>query len=320
MQANDRVIPDIAFIQVKGKLVDIQMQVLLAHLVVDTLVSTLDQGPQGLQAVGVNVALDILSLAVLNDIMLIDKGIETIIGTEVIGVNGRAGFNRLTDLTLQGLLGRVFHGHDANLTITLQHGKDRLLADRPSTLFPLLGFMLVGLLAPDMGFVHFDNAFQLDFVVAIGTGMTQAVKHEPGCLLSDTDLLGQLHGRYALASRDQLIHGKYPLAQGDLGVFENGAGLDGEVMPTGLASIALALDTRRHITGLATGTFGLSIPADTLEELAGFVLVAEPLPEFKQGDCRLGHGSYFRLRLLIILAINIRNLQIISRVFGALCI
>ena len=53
-----------------GKLVDISLQVLLAHTVVSAVVAPLEHGPEGLNPVGVGLTLDVLPDAVTNGSVL----------------------------------------------------------------------------------------------------------------------------------------------------------------------------------------------------------------------------------------------------------
>ena len=90
-----------------GEFLDVAVQVLGAHLVKGPHVGTLEHRPEGLSAVGVRLAPDVLGDRVLDRFMVPR---EPGVGRCLVGVDHRIRGRVFEDEALQGVLGGV--GHD----------------------------------------------------------------------------------------------------------------------------------------------------------------------------------------------------------------
>jgi hypothetical protein len=111
-------------------------------------------------------------------------------------------------MSLNGGLDCFFVGaldrHCHRATTALPHPENWCLAHGAATGLELLPFVLVRFFAADERFIDFNDAFKLfEFRAA---RLAQPVKDEPCRLLRDSNFLGELHGRNALARRHKQIH------------------------------------------------------------------------------------------------------------------
>lgn len=113
-----------------------------------------------------------------------------------------------------GLQRYSFHAPTA-----LREADDGAFADGPASGLEPAALMLVGFLAANVGFIGLDYAAQeaaspplfIIIVMVIAASRTKTLQHEPRRLLRNADSLGQLKGRYALASSNEQINGVQPL-------------------------------------------------------------------------------------------------------------
>ena len=198
-------------------------------------IDRLKDGPDRLDAVGVDVAPDVLALAVGNDIVpvLVDDARQRPVGRRVVGVDGRAAFHAFLDQRNEGGGPGVSDVFRLDLAAPLLDADHGFLADRAASRVQFPGFVLVAFLPADVGLVDLDSFRELE--VAAAAGFADTVQHVPGGAVLDAEFLGELHGADALAGGEDGVDGVHPMLQVGLGGMEAGARRDREMPTAGLA-------------------------------------------------------------------------------------
>jgi len=144
--------------------------------------------------------------------------------------------------------------------------------------------VLVGFLATDVGFIHLDDALQLEFAGC--AGFTNAVQHVPGCAVLDTQFLGQLHGGNTLAGRHDAVNGHNPVLQGCLGAVQDRVGLDIEILAAGSAPVCvLALGLWADPVGAtAASADRFAIPPDPFQPCNAGIIIRESPQQLGDAD------------------------------------
>lgn len=157
----------------------------------------------------------------------------------------------------------------------------------PASSVQLLRFVLVPLFPAHVGFVNLDDALQLRQVFS--ARLPETVQDEPGGLLRDANLFGELKAADALAGRDEQIHGVQPLVERDVRPLENRPGANGEVFGALVTAVVPALADGDPLTEPADRTAGTVRPQPPLQILAGRFLIREQVEQLEGGDSAFGH-------------------------------
>ena len=179
--------------------------------------------------------------------------------------------------------------HGDGSAAALTHTQDGCFADCAAACIELLGLVLVGLFAADIGFVNFDDALQLFELRS--ARLAKPVKDKPSRLLRDPDFLGELHGRNALARRHKQIHRVNPLVQRNVRPLENCAGADREVLFALIATIETFLAGRDPLAKSANWAARSIRPKATFKVDPRRPLVGEHLEKLEGGNRALGHRA-----------------------------
>ena len=145
------------------------------------------------------------------------------------------------------------------------------------------GVVLYVLLAADVHFVNLDHAAKLRQIIA--ARFTEPMQDEPGRLLRDAYLLGQLQAADALAGRHKQVHGIQPLVQRNMGALENRAGSHGEILLALVAAVVTILAHRDALADPADRANDASGPEARFEVDTGRFLIGEHLEKLKGADC-----------------------------------
>lgn len=148
--------------------------------------------------------------------------------------------------------------------------------------------VLVLLLAARVGLIDFDDALQLGQIIT--ARLAKPLQQEPRRLLRDADFLGELHGRDALARRDQQVHRVNPLVQRHMRALENRAGANRKVFLAGVAAVVATSARRDPLAKAAHWATNAVRPEATFKVDPGRILVREHLEELESRDGRLAHG------------------------------
>ena len=136
-------------------------------------------------------------------------------------------------------------GHDlgTNLAAPFKDTYDDRLTDRttPVDLFLALSGVHVASLAANERLIGLDFPRQLAALARVLQRKTNPVKHEPGGLLGDPNVTGDLVARHTVLAIGYQPNGSQPFPQGDRRVLEGRPDFDGEL----LAALAALPDASR---------------------------------------------------------------------------
>jgi hypothetical protein len=121
--------------------------------------------------------------------------------------------------------------------------------------------------------------------------LTKTVKHEPYRFLLNTDFFGDLHGRDALAGRDEQVHDIQPLMERDVRPLEDGSCTNREVKLAFVATMETSLAWRDAVlTG--AGWAGDALGPETAFEVdSRRFLIGKHLEQLEGADSRSAHGE-----------------------------
>ena len=245
------------------ELVDVAVKVLDAHVMIHAVIAAFQACPVGLHTVGVRHAPNVLGDAVLNGLM--GTG-NALIGPRIVGIDHRV---RLGVALYEPLQCRRVGRFD-NLTgdlagVSVLHADDRRLADGSAPGVQLLRLVLIPFLPADVCLIDLDRASEL--IARDGQGLTNAVRHVPCRLQSDTEVSVELHARHAFEVRHIEVEGNRPLVERDVGAMQDCTSLDGEVLAAISASEGLGLATGNHgYVQAATVRAGYTVRPALLDE------------------------------------------------------
>jgi hypothetical protein len=305
----------IAFVEPEGELIDIAAKVLRAGVVVDANQATLENSEHTFNPVRGHIVANIFARAVVDRGVFKTRTLDADICASFIGVQDRAGFNVLVDSGLDRLFVVVRNRHADGATATFAHSEDGSFANRAASRLELLGLVFVLFDPADVGFINFDDTFELGQIIA-AAGFPQPMQHEPSRLLRDADLLGELHRRNALARRHKQIHRVNPLVQGNVAALEYRASTNREVLLALVAAVVTASPHRDPIAHAANRALRAIRPKPPFKVGPRGFLVREHLEKLERRNGALGHG--LTPDLLGEYAPENRGSQVYnSRIFGA---
>ena len=267
-----------------------QMERLDTH--VGPLNGSLEERPEVLAAIGVDLAINV-ALGVVDDLVRV-VSVESFVGQQEIGVDCGPGSDMLPDVSLEGLLSDV-RNHvgpnlgDAVLAVAVEQSHDRdLSGDAAATLdvqaLPLARVHVPGL-APDVGLVGLDGAAELaaGFVLQ---RETETREHEPGGLLGYAQVPSQFVAADPVLAVGEQPEGGQPLVEAKRGVLEDGPDLERELRARMLLVALPALLIRKvsdTVRAAARAAHDAVRPADRLYSLAAVLVVGEEDDGFPEG-------------------------------------
>jgi hypothetical protein len=226
-------------IEAKRLLIDVTEKVERFHADVSAVQAALQETPEVLNTVGVNLPINVL-FRVVNHLMIVV--FDSVVHEIVIGVERAARFHVLRNTVYQLGLVRLPDDARADLAVALQESLYGGLADLSAASAAehtrLAIFVHVPRLAANVSLIHFDFARQFAARVLILHCEPDALKHKPTRLLGDLDGAGYFVRTDAVLAVRQHPHREQPLVQADRGVLENGSDLDAELRP-GMPALAL---------------------------------------------------------------------------------
>ena len=173
---------------------------------------SLEDGPDALHRIGVDIASNELLGLVLHGLVLVGQVVQPRVGAMLVGVDRAAVGDMLVDLSLHHVRARGRHGQSHDVSLSLAHSQDCLLANRSPSKMELPGFVLVELAASDILLVGLHHAGEKRLLVA--ARLLDPLEHVPGRLLRPIQLLGELQRGDALARHADLVHHEQPLPNG----------------------------------------------------------------------------------------------------------
>lgn len=285
-------------------LVKVSEQVERLHTDVGSLDGALQQRPEVLHAIGVNLAVNVF-FGMVNDLVLI-LVTEQDVGAVSIRIDFRATLYILADFGDKVSATGALHdlGPDAGVTIwpvPLQEAEHRGLTDGAGLLVApdpnALLFVHVAGDATDESLVNLNNVVHLGKGFGLH-GKPDAVEHEPSGLLSHTNGTVNLVGANAVLGAGDHPDSSEPLVQRDGAILENGSHLDRE-LPLGVLILALpqsAGSDVAHVVAATSRADDLAVrPPQLNHEVLTYVRIGE-IPDGSEKSLGLSvhaHDSYY---------------------------
>ena len=191
--------------------------------------------PKALDGVGMEDALDVLTLAVGNSPVLVAERADLVVARKLIRGDRRPRLNAGLDQRRQGLSLDILHDLRPDLPAALGHAENDRLSGRPAPALPLP-------LAADVGFVGLDDAAQ---------SPAAGLHHKPDLLcdppsafVSNPKLAHKLHRRDAVLGLAHEVYRMEPKRQGRRAFMEDSPRCRGDMPPAPRADIIAAVRNR----------------------------------------------------------------------------
>jgi hypothetical protein len=256
--------------------------------------SALEQTPEILQTVSVNLSVNVALRMVDNFVPEIF--LESHVGHERIGVDRAACFDMSGDVGLQSVLFAIGNDHSADFAAAFQHAEYSSLVFGASFSNPATVFLAVHVSgsAADEGFVYLDFAIvATEFEDgAILHCKPNAVKHEPCGFLSDAEGAANFVGTDSILAVSQHPKCDEPFVEGDWGVLKDSSDLRAELFPGVLCFAFPHSPSRDKANVFTSASWALDTigPAALDHEVEAVVGVGEVDDGLLQGFW-LSHGS-----------------------------
>ena len=245
---------------------------------VGSMQATLQEAPEVLHRVGVDVSIDVLDCVVNEGVLIV--GCKAVIGFQFIAEYRGASFDAFADQRLKVFLLASVNMPCYDFSATLHHSKDNFFTLRPASgnLLVTLRFVHIPSLATDESLVYFN--FATEFVEpSFLHGKTDAMVHKPSSLLSDFQSAMEFIGTDSILATDEEPRGAEPLLKGNRGILKNRSSLQregGSLMARVALPYAL-FGEPRDLIGAALRAFHNTIrPAQFHHELVAVLEIREP--------------------------------------------
>lgn len=269
----------VPIIQPESKFIDIAMKMLRTRMMINPMQATLEDSPHAVDAVRGHAILHIFPGTMVYRLVPVEQTVQARVNRGIIGMNHGAQGHMVKDCAVQRRLIRADKCFGDCITAPFPKPDNPDLANAATARQQLLFLMLGGFLASDIGFIHFDDT--LEFCKVIAAGFPEPVKHEPGRLLGNAYLLGELQGGYALPGRHKKVHGIKPLMQGNVTPLKDRAGTHREILNAGIAAVKSTfqgMDSLHFPTMRTLHAFG---PQPGFKIFPGRFLIREHLEKLK---------------------------------------
>src|SRR5579871_409602 len=287
----------LAVVETVNLFIEVTEQVERLNRHVSALQSALQEAPEVLAAVGVDLPVHV-AFGVDDDVVSI-VGVQAVVREQFVGVDFRSASDVLADLRLKDRLPVALHdtrthGAVAIFAVPREQTHDGNLAFAASALDDAVALPLVHVprLTADVSLVNLDVTSDFGKRLVLH-GETQPVQHEPRGLLSDTDVAREFVAADAVLAVDEHPERRKPLIEADGGILENRSDLDRELLFAGTALPDHPGFQEGDFLALAVRTSDAIRPAQRGHEIDGDFLVSEELDRVEQGFKRvLGSHAY----------------------------
>ena len=267
----------VAVVETPFQFLKVSVQVLPAHLVEGTNNGPLEQAPDPLDTVGVDLADNPLLGGMAHSPVYGVVIFNPHVGLQFIGVNSLS-------LILDGSMNEIVEGPPPDIRDALDPDLSAVPLDGSGN--PGLSFLAsrpdIAPLSTHQGFVHFHDTKQSGSNKGIvAHGFTDAVAQIPGCLVGDSQGPMKLIGAHAFLGFAHEVDGRKPFTQGQVGVVHDGVRGDGEMVAASLAVPLPAPLDPGHLCIAATDAGNSIGPAQAFQMLAAFFIITETI---KQGE------------------------------------
>jgi hypothetical protein len=217
----------LAVVVAKCLFIDIPEQVEGADTNVGAMQTTLQETPEVLNRVGVDIAVHILHGVVDDGVLILV--FKPVVRLQFISEDRGSGFDVLADLLLQFRLAAVINDHCPHIPVTFNHAEDYglILSTRASD--DALPFRLVHVsgLAADESFINLDLATEF-IESALLHRKTNAMEHKPRGFLSDSKTSMNFIATDTILATDDQPRGGKPLLKRNRRIFKDSASLQRE--------------------------------------------------------------------------------------------
>src|SRR6266849_2368393 len=243
-----------AIVEAKHLFVYVAEQVERLYGNVRTLQSALEQAPEILKAVCVDLPLDVAFRMVnrlVNEVLIV----KALIGHESIGIDRALGCDMSTDFRLQMMLAASRDDVRVNLPAAFQNadywclvfysafGNDALASRRMHESSRTADESLV--------YFHFATGAAEFHKVLVMQGETNAVHHKPCGLLSDSERARDLIGTYSILSVHDEPNGNHPLVHPERRILEDSSDFDSKLFLASFTEPNAASRDKRVLRGIA---------------------------------------------------------------------
>src|SRR5579862_141025 len=292
----------VALIQPERELVNVAMQVLVAGVVIDAMQATLQDSPNALNTVGRHAIVPDVLASAMNDGFVLVVAVQSGIAAVLIGMDRRARLDALANFHAQRLGIGAVNGPRYRAPAAFAHAENRRLADRTASRVQLFVIVLVGLFAADVRLVDFDDAGELAEILT--ASLAKTTEDEPCGFLGDADFLGKLHGRDALARRDEQVHRVNPLVQRNVRPLEDRSGANRKILFALVAAVEAVFARRDPVASSANWAARAFRPKQPLQIGPRGFLIGKHLEKLEGRNRALAHraapcstGVYSRFEL-----------------------
>jgi len=260
-----------AMIESEDELVQVCLEVLGRDTVVDTNDRSLEEGPEGFDAHGMDVAFD-EGLGMADGPVRESFGSLPVslvfVGAEQFGIETDVGIEQGSER----FSGEVLNDLGYSVTASLDHSDNDLLAGSTTATLP------AGSLATDVGVVGFDDSSELIFEpIPWPHGLADLHSHSPCGFVCDSEGSFELFRADALLGVDHEPDGCKPLLKGCAGSMKDGSGSDRELIGTGFAAPYVTGTNPVGVRGSTTRTGNAIGPTLATKEFLALALGGEAI-------------------------------------------
>jgi hypothetical protein len=225
----------------------------------------------GFDGIGVNVSHDVHTRAVIDFLVIRSLRFthrSLISGCVVREDNLNILRNVLADVLSKRPAFGILSMKEAEIAIAFTDANDHFLV------IVLADLAFAAILTTNVGHIQFDFAVQ-HWLVGLRHCVPDAVAEVPCCFVAHSDRALNLASGHAFLCFAEEMRGKKPFAEREMGIIENRAGSDGELIVTVLAVEQLLFSFKLDHWTLATQAFRAIGPAETDQKLAALVFSRE---------------------------------------------
>jgi hypothetical protein len=205
-----------------GKLVQVKRKILAADVVVRPDDAPLEQAPERIKVVGVDVSMYILASGMMYLLVAITEPAEIAIAAPLIcSYQVHLVANRFGDKIIQGLFICAFNDSANHATLAGDRPDNPRLSAAPRDVAFLVP-MTVLVLAADESFIYFYDTHEL-LEVRVHHSRAESVAHIPRGLMGGADLSGDLERTDALLAVEHLPEHFKPRLEMNVGIFKDSA-------------------------------------------------------------------------------------------------
>jgi hypothetical protein len=269
------VVHSLSVIVAESLLIDVAEQVVWLDTYISAMQPALQETPEVLDSIGVNVTADVFDGVVDDRVIVVF--IQPVIRGQLIGEDYGASFNVLADSVLEFLSPTAIEMQGAHPAVTFYHSEhDGLIHPAGAVNFlRALDAMHVAGFAADHAFVNFDVSAKLAATLVLHCE-SDTMEHEPRGFLSDAKRAMEFPRANSILVIDDHPDGGEPLVQSERGILEDSSSLQAEFRAV---VFAVALPDARlveidDVIGLASRTANNAIrPAKIDHEFAAVFIV-----------------------------------------------